>query len=79
MSSKLIDGAAVSEDTAEGCEFTCPGEAGLCIPTRLICNGVVNCPTVADTTGGMYSLYLPIAYVWNILCRRQKTRVTIAA
>lgn len=28
----------------EGCEFQCPADAG-CIPSKLLCNGVVNCPT----------------------------------
>ncbi|XP_066595789.1 uncharacterized protein [Prorops nasuta] len=28
----------------EDCGFQCPGDAG-CIPARLLCNGVINCPT----------------------------------
>lgn len=26
------------------CEFLCPGESSLCIPSSLVCNGVINCP-----------------------------------
>ncbi|XP_049948096.1 uncharacterized protein LOC126456385 [Schistocerca serialis cubense] len=34
-------------DAAEDCEFPCPGDAGYCIPARLVCNGVANCPANA--------------------------------
>jgi hypothetical protein len=51
MSSRLTEGGTV-EDNVEGCEFACPGDAGLCIPARLVCNGVVNCPNVTDHKGG---------------------------
>ncbi|XP_045478336.1 uncharacterized protein LOC123683372 isoform X2 [Harmonia axyridis] len=44
MSSRLTEGG--DPNSAEGCEFSCPGDQGLCIPTRLVCNGVVNCPNV---------------------------------
>lgn len=32
---------------ADGCEFACPGERDVCIPARLVCNGVPNCPNVS--------------------------------
>ncbi|KAJ8729869.1 hypothetical protein PYW07_016907 [Mythimna separata] len=48
MTSRLTDGEMKSSDSGHGCDFICPGES-LCIPARLICNGVVNCPNV--TTG----------------------------
>lgn len=38
-----------------GCEFQCPGEAGLCIPARLVCNGVINCPNVTAHSGNIIS------------------------
>lgn len=50
MSSKLTEGGML-EDDAESCGFSCPGEAGLCIPARLVCNGVVNCPNITDSQG----------------------------
>ncbi|KAE8747044.1 hypothetical protein FOCC_FOCC006299 [Frankliniella occidentalis] len=28
----------------DDCAFMCPGTAGMCIPSRLVCNGVLNCP-----------------------------------
>ncbi|KAK6623803.1 hypothetical protein RUM44_010659 [Polyplax serrata] len=40
----------------DGCEFPCPGDSGLCIPLRLICNGVANCPNI---TGGPSGDELP--------------------
>lgn len=39
-SSRLTEGGGVD---GEECEFTCPGDQG-CIPTRLVCNGIINCP-----------------------------------
>ncbi|KAK7870618.1 hypothetical protein R5R35_009117 [Gryllus longicercus] len=36
----------------DGCDFLCPGDAGLCIPARLVCNGVVNCPNSTSSEGG---------------------------
>ncbi|XP_001607708.1 deleted in malignant brain tumors 1 protein isoform X1 [Nasonia vitripennis] len=33
----------LNQQKLEECEFQCPGNAG-CIPERLLCNGVVNCP-----------------------------------
>ncbi|XP_076240876.1 uncharacterized protein LOC143183250 [Calliopsis andreniformis] len=36
-------GALNTQKLEEFCGFQCPGDAG-CIPTRLLCNGVVNCP-----------------------------------
>ncbi|CAH0701016.1 unnamed protein product [Spodoptera exigua] len=47
MTSRLTDGETKSPDSGHGCDFICPGEA-LCIPARLICNGVVNCPNVTS-------------------------------
>ena len=35
---------ALKTQKLEECGFQCPGDAG-CIPERLLCNGVVNCPT----------------------------------
>lgn len=47
MTSRLTDGGNIrNPESREGCDFICPGEEGLCIPARLICNGVVNCPNV---------------------------------
>lgn len=54
MTSKLTEGGGSLDDTVEGCDFLCPGEGGLCIPARLVCNGVVNCPNVTFTTQGTY-------------------------
>ncbi|XP_050308010.1 uncharacterized protein LOC126744504 isoform X2 [Anthonomus grandis grandis] len=53
MTSKLTEGG-ISAELGE-CEFTCPGEQGLCIPARLVCNGVVNCPNVSDHKGFFYN------------------------
>ncbi|XP_033308372.1 uncharacterized protein LOC117209985 [Bombus bifarius] len=36
-------GALNTQKLEEYCGFQCPGDAG-CIPARLVCNGVVNCP-----------------------------------
>nr|XP_003699829.1 PREDICTED: uncharacterized protein LOC100882792 [Megachile rotundata]XP_012144581.1 PREDICTED: uncharacterized protein LOC100882792 [Megachile rotundata] len=36
-------GALNTQKLDEYCGFQCPGDAG-CIPARLLCNGVVNCP-----------------------------------
>ncbi|KZC05700.1 Dorsal-ventral patterning tolloid-like protein 1 [Dufourea novaeangliae] len=36
-------GALNTQKLEELCGFRCPGDAG-CIPTRLVCNGVINCP-----------------------------------
>ncbi|XP_047023957.1 uncharacterized protein LOC124632961 [Helicoverpa zea] len=47
MTSRLTDGEMKSSESGHGCDFICPGEA-LCIPARLICNGVVNCPNVTS-------------------------------
>ncbi|RZC41927.1 uncharacterized protein BDFB_008796, partial [Asbolus verrucosus] len=54
MSSRLTEGGTV-EDNVEGCGFVCPGEAGLCIPARLVCNGVINCPNLTDYKGTAFS------------------------
>ncbi|XP_018340331.1 PREDICTED: uncharacterized protein LOC108747404 isoform X1 [Trachymyrmex septentrionalis] len=35
---------ALNTGKLEDCGFQCPGDAG-CIPLRLVCNGVVNCPS----------------------------------
>lgn len=47
MTSRLTDSELKPSDSGQGCDFICPGEA-LCIPARLICNGVVNCPNVTS-------------------------------
>ncbi|XP_015588729.1 uncharacterized protein LOC107264704 [Cephus cinctus] len=41
---------ALNTQKLEDCGFQCPGEFG-CIPARLLCNGVVNCPTPAIPPG----------------------------
>jgi len=48
MTSRLTESGSFSgpSDSAEVCEFECPGDSGFCIPKRLVCNGVVNCPNV---------------------------------
>ena len=51
MTSKLTEGGTSSADggtseNVDGCEFVCPGDSGLCIPARLVCNGVINCPNI---------------------------------
>lgn len=57
QTSKLVEGGTVEEEKykaefgtdkriIEVCDFLCPGENGLCIPARLVCNGVVNCPNI---------------------------------
>lgn len=51
MSSRLTEGANPEDPLGDGCEFPCPGEQGLCIPERLVCNGVVNCPNVTNYKG----------------------------
>ncbi|KAJ1522918.1 hypothetical protein ONE63_002057 [Megalurothrips usitatus] len=28
----------------DDCAFVCPGTGGMCIPAKLVCNGVLNCP-----------------------------------
>ncbi|KAF7266556.1 hypothetical protein GWI33_020064 [Rhynchophorus ferrugineus] len=48
MTSRLTEGGLGDVD---GCEFTCPGDQGLCIPSRLVCNGVVNCPNTSEHRG----------------------------
>lgn len=55
MTSKLTEGGSM-EETVEGCDFLCPGEAGLCIPARLVCNGVINCPNVTIPPQGIWLL-----------------------
>ncbi|KDR22186.1 Dorsal-ventral patterning protein tolloid, partial [Zootermopsis nevadensis] len=52
MTSRLTESSSSSgsSDSAGRCEFECPGDSGLCIPTRLVCNGVVNCPNVTLDT-----------------------------
>ncbi|CAB3253101.1 unnamed protein product [Arctia plantaginis] len=47
MTSRLTDSELKPSDSGQGCDFICPGEA-LCIPARLMCNGVVNCPNVTS-------------------------------
>ncbi|XP_075231166.1 cubilin-like [Lycorma delicatula] len=43
MTSRLTETNTVEPQSE--CEFLCPGETYLCIPTRLVCNGIINCPT----------------------------------
>ncbi|KAJ9589348.1 hypothetical protein L9F63_017453, partial [Diploptera punctata] len=64
MTSRLTEGGTSSGDggtsgsseNVDGCEFICPGDSGLCIPARLVCNGVINCPNITlgneDGTSG---------------------------
>ncbi|XP_019867043.1 uncharacterized protein LOC109596034 [Aethina tumida] len=54
MQSRLTDGG-IAQDLVDGCEFACPGEQGLCIPERLVCNGIVNCPNVTEYKGTAFS------------------------
>lgn len=52
--SKLVEAGTPKFDSDgddDDCEFLCPGENGLCIPSRLVCNGVVNCPNVTSSDG----------------------------
>ncbi|VVC86579.1 unnamed protein product, partial [Leptidea sinapis] len=51
MTSKLTDFSTGTTDSLNGCDFICPGEEALCIPARLICNGVVNCPNMTSSRG----------------------------
>lgn len=44
MQSRLTEGVVDFDHKVEGCEFPCPGETGLCIPSQLVCNGIINCP-----------------------------------
>ncbi|KAJ8980367.1 hypothetical protein NQ317_019008, partial [Molorchus minor] len=55
MSSMLIEGGNPEIASGNDCEFPCPGEQGLCIPQRLVCNGVVNCPNISDYKGTSFS------------------------
>ncbi|CAG9817898.1 unnamed protein product [Phaedon cochleariae] len=55
MSSRLTEGGHPDDVMGDGCEFACPGEKDLCIPARLVCNGVVNCPNVSDYKGTAFS------------------------
>ncbi|KAI4456883.1 cubilin [Holotrichia oblita] len=54
LTSRLTEGGTL-DDAVEGCEFPCPGEAGLCIPARLVCNGVINCPNITGSKGKLNS------------------------
>lgn len=38
-------GALNTQKLEEFCGFQCPGDSG-CIPARLVCNGIVNCPVL---------------------------------
>ena len=38
----------------KNCEFKCPGNVSLCIPARLVCNGVQNCPNVTNVFGKFF-------------------------
>lgn len=54
QTSRLVEGGSIDakynaefgtdKRSIEVCDFLCPGENSLCIPARLVCNGVVNCP-----------------------------------
>lgn len=55
MTSRLTDGST-PDSIMDGCEFMCPGDAELCIPMRLVCNGVINCPNVTGKSGKSFSL-----------------------
>ncbi|XP_071052044.1 uncharacterized protein [Onthophagus taurus] len=52
LTSKLTEGGSFGDGMLEHCEFKCPGEAGLCIPARLVCNGVINCPNITGNRVG---------------------------
>lgn len=54
MTSRLTEGGNPEDPLGDGCEFPCPGDQGLCIPERLVCNGVVNCPNVTDYKGNLF-------------------------
>lgn len=49
MTSRLIEDG---RDENDKCEFLCPGDKGVCIPARLVCNGVVNCPGTVHKGNG---------------------------
>lgn len=50
------DGTLATARRTQDCEFACPGDAGLCIPRSLVCNGHVNCPnTISSSTGTLSS------------------------
>ncbi|XP_026683775.1 uncharacterized protein LOC113469929, partial [Diaphorina citri] len=52
MTSRLIEDGTGDDNK---CEFLCPGDKGVCIPARLVCNGVVNCPgTIHKGNGSSY-------------------------
>ncbi|XP_063224709.1 cubilin [Bacillus rossius redtenbacheri] len=43
------DGSLATAPLAdEACGFVCPGDAALCVPARLVCNGVANCPNSSE-------------------------------
>lgn len=48
MTSRLTESGSMSgpSHSADACEFECPGDSGFCIPRRLVCNGIANCPNV---------------------------------
>ncbi|XP_054282817.1 cubilin-like [Macrosteles quadrilineatus] len=48
MTSKMIDDGMTGSLQSDDCGFVCPGENGLCIPSSLVCNGVMNCPGVVN-------------------------------
>lgn len=61
QTSRLVEGSSIDSQynaefgtdkrLIETCDFLCPGENGLCIPARLVCNGVVNCPNITNNDG----------------------------
>jgi len=44
------DGSLATSRLNSECEFLCPGESGACIASRLVCNGIQNCPNITTTT-----------------------------
>ncbi|XP_059477115.1 uncharacterized protein LOC132197683 isoform X1 [Neocloeon triangulifer] len=42
------DGSVATQRLSADCEFLCPGDSGACISSRLVCNGVQNCPNVSS-------------------------------
>lgn len=64
MSSRLTEGGSPDDPLGDGCGFACPGEQGLCIPERLVCNGVVNCPNVTNYKGEF-----EISQIFTYVCK----------
>ncbi|KAG5862886.1 hypothetical protein JTB14_013508 [Gonioctena quinquepunctata] len=58
MSSRLRAEGNPKELSGKACEFTCPGEKKICIPARLVCDGIVDCPATADYGGELKTLFI---------------------